>query len=191
MGRDRLTVKPSAQLTLVRTQHLPPPAETAPDQRRARPGPGPVRAVVCPAVSGSDRAAAAGPGNRGEVPGPTEASPSEGVTCPTFWSGRLGPGVRTPGIPIGRVSAGTARPAGSPDGHRDLPCDRRCGAGPWDQRDEPGELGTGLPEEARGRRAAAAAVLRAPLRELEREVRELRMSPFSFKAAVCFAAEHR
>jgi hypothetical protein len=29
MGRDWLTVKPSAKPTLVRTQHLPPPAETA------------------------------------------------------------------------------------------------------------------------------------------------------------------
>ena len=29
MGRDRLTVKPSAKPTLVRTQHLPLPAETA------------------------------------------------------------------------------------------------------------------------------------------------------------------
>jgi hypothetical protein len=29
VGRDRLTVKPSAKPTLVRTQHLPPPAETA------------------------------------------------------------------------------------------------------------------------------------------------------------------
>ena len=29
MGRDGLTVKPSAKPTLVRTQHLPPPAKTA------------------------------------------------------------------------------------------------------------------------------------------------------------------
>jgi hypothetical protein len=32
IGRDRLTVKPSAQPTLVRTQHLPPPAKTARDR---------------------------------------------------------------------------------------------------------------------------------------------------------------
>ena len=34
MGRDGLPVKPSAQPTLVRTQHLPPPAKTSPGQRQ-------------------------------------------------------------------------------------------------------------------------------------------------------------
>jgi hypothetical protein len=33
-GRQAQSVKPSAQPTLVRTQHLPPPPETAPDLRR-------------------------------------------------------------------------------------------------------------------------------------------------------------
>jgi hypothetical protein len=33
MGWAKRSVKPSAQPTLVRTQHLPPPVKTAPDQR--------------------------------------------------------------------------------------------------------------------------------------------------------------
>jgi hypothetical protein len=51
-GRQSVnTVKPSAQPTLVRTQHLPPPAKTAPGLRKRGPGPFSSCHVVCQGVS--------------------------------------------------------------------------------------------------------------------------------------------
>src|SRR5215470_4214249 len=53
-GASRLPVKPSAQPTLVRTQHLPPTVETAPDRWLDQRGRGYDRGPICPAVSGPE-----------------------------------------------------------------------------------------------------------------------------------------
>jgi hypothetical protein len=55
MGRNRRSVKPSAQPTLVRTQHLPPPAKTARD-RGILPSRGPSCAVSSSVIAGQETA---------------------------------------------------------------------------------------------------------------------------------------
>src|SRR5215472_5298865 len=57
-GQRERSVKPSAQPTLVRTQHLPPAARTPPDQRRSAL----VLILPSPVVSGWNRRPAAGCG---------------------------------------------------------------------------------------------------------------------------------
>jgi len=70
--------KPSAKPTQIRTLDLPPPTKTAPDQRVGQRSRGSAWVGVCPAVSGPDRAAAAGSGEYAAKYRSDRASPQGG-----------------------------------------------------------------------------------------------------------------